>query len=316
MELTGIHHLTAVSARLRENHRFYTAVLGLRLVRRTVDPDHPGAWHLVYADAVGSPGTALSFVHRPGPAERRGVRSIVRTALRVRDDATLAWWAAHLARSGVPAGPIAEHDGRATLPFEDPEGQRLALVVDGGAGDPPVPWARSPVPAERQLRGLGPAMLAVPRLDPTALVLTRVLGMREVRDYPVPDAPRHTVHVFAMGAGGPCAEVHVAEQPDLPTTAPGAGGVHHLAFRTADASYDAWIERLVGMRVPHHGPTDHGWFRSLHLREPNGVLLAIATDGPGFAEDEPVEALGERLALPPAMEPRRAAIAAALPPFD
>jgi glyoxalase family protein len=209
---------------------------------------------------------------------------------------------------------VVERDGRLTLDFEDPEGQRLSLVDDGGAGEA-HPWDRSPVPAERQIRGLGPITLSVPELEPTHLVLTRLMNMRPVRQYPHPEAPQHTVHVYEMGEGGPAAELHVAVRPDLPAARPGAGGVHHVAFRTPDAEYEAWADRLTSMRIPSSGPVDRFYFRSLYFREPNGILFEIATDGPGFATDEPLESLGERLSLPPFLEPRRARIEANLKPL-
>lgn len=148
MQLNGIHHLTAVTADIRENFRFYTQVLGLRLVKRTVNQDDVSAYHLYYADGAGSPGTDVTFFDWPLPRERRGTHSIVRTSLRVRDRTSLEWWASRLCEQGVAVGEIVERDRRITLDFEDPEGQRLALVEDGGAGDDPVIWERSPVPAE------------------------------------------------------------------------------------------------------------------------------------------------------------------------
>jgi glyoxalase family protein len=317
MQLGGIHHVTAVSARIGENLRFYTGVLGMRLVKRSVNQDDVRAYHLFYADAVGTPGTDLTFFDWNMRPERRGTRSITRTSLRVTGVPALEWWAAWLAERGVAAGPVVERDGRATLDLEDPEGQRLSLVDDGGAGTPPRPWDRSPVPAQYQVRGLGPVLMSVPRLEPTDAVLTRVAGMRAAREYAHPEDARHTVVVYEMGEGGAHAELHVAVQPDLPAVQPGAGGVHHVAFRTPDeAQYRAWIERLDALGVPNSGPVDRYYFRSLYFREPNGVLFEIATDGPGFAVDEDPATLGERIALPPFLEPHRAEIVANLQPID
>jgi glyoxalase family protein len=315
MELLGIHHLTAVSAKIRENYRFYTQTLGMRLVKRSVNQDDVSAYHLFYADAVGSPGSDLTFFDWPVPRERRGTRSITRTFLRVAGAETLLWWARQLREAGVAAGEIVERDGRATLDFEDPEGQRLALVDDGGAGEA-HPWERSPVPAAQQIRGLGPIMLSVPELGPTDAVLQRALEMRPARTYPHPERPQHTVHVYAMGAGGPAAELHVAEQPDLPVAQPGAGGVHHVAFRTPDGEYDAWAQRLNSLRIPNSGKVDRYWFRSLYFREPNGILFEIATDGPGFGVDEDLATLGEKIVLAPFLEPQREQIVANLKPLD
>jgi glyoxalase family protein len=202
-----------------------------------------------------------------------------------------------------------------TLPFEDGEGQRLVLADDGGAG-PSSPWDRSSVPSEHQIRGLGPIVLNVADLARTERVLTEVMNMRRVRDYAAPDAPAQ-VHVFAMGEGGLAAELHVIEGNDLPHARQGAGGVHHVAFRTPDeVQYHAWTARLNELRIANSGEVDRFYFRSLYFREPNGILFEIATDGPGFASDEPMDKLGEKLALPPFLEPRRAQIEAGLKPLE
>ena len=319
MDLLGIHHLTAISAKIRENHRFYTQVLGMRLVKRSVNQDDVRAYHLFYADAKGSPGTDLTFFDWPAPRERRGAHSIVRTGLRVNGAAALTWWTARFDELHVPHGEVAERDGRLTLDFEDPEGQRLSLVDDGGAGDPPAVWQKSPVPAEHQIRGLGPITMSVPMLEPTDVLLTRVLNMQQARDYPHPENPANRVHVFAMrgnGGGGAHAELHVAVQPELRPAQQGAGGVHHVAFRTPDADYDAWAERLTEQHIPNSGKVDRYWFRSLYLREPNGVLFEIATEGPGFAVDEDAATLGEKIVLPPFLEGQREEIVANLLPID
>jgi len=312
MELSGIHHLTAISAAVRENHRFYTQTLGMRLVKRTVNQDDVSAYHLFYADAKGSPGTDLTFFNWHAPRERRGTRSIVRTCLRVHGHDALEWWSRRFDKEGVHHGEIFERDCRLTLVFEDPEGQRLALVDDKGEGDTPLPWERSPIQPESQIRGLGPIVVSVPTLNPTDVLLTRVFNMRQVRECPHPDNPAIRVHVFEMGGGGPHAELHVAVQPDLPVARQGAGGVHHVAFRSRDSDYDAWAERLNEFRIPNSGKVDRFWFRSLYVREPNGVLFEIATDGPGFGIDEDPSTLGEHLVLPPFLEPYRKEIAANL----
>ena len=314
MELKGIHHLTAISARIRDNHLFYTRTLGMRLVKRSVNQDDVSAYHLFYGDAVGSPGSDLTFFDWPLPREQRGTRAITRTHLRVDTPAALEWWAGHLRDRGVKTGPVIERDARPTLDLEDIEGQRLSLVAD--ASGPRNPWERSPVPAEHQVRGLGPIMLSVPSLEATDLLLQRVLDMRPVREYPHPDQPRHTVHVYEMGPGGAAAELHIAVQPDLPPTRQGAGGVHHVAFRAEDADYDAWAERLNQSGVPNSGKVDRYWFRSLYFREPNGILFEIATEGPGFGVDEDMATLGEKVVLAPFLEPRREEIVGALKPID
>jgi glyoxalase family protein len=311
MQLTGIHHLTAISAKPRENLRFYTGVLGMRLVKKTVNQDDVSAYHLFYADGKANPGTDLTFFDFPAAPERRGTNSISRTGLRVSGEKSLSYWRDRLAKAGGQVGDVTEVDGRLTLPFEDSEGQRLVLVGDSGVGEA-SPWEKSSVPAEHQIRGLGPINLSVQDLSRTAAVLTDVMNMTRVRDYAYEDVP---VHVFAMGEGGVAAELHVIEQKG-PVARQGAGGVHHVAFRTPDdAQYEAWAQRLNELGVRNSGAIDRFYFRSLYFREPNGILFEIATDGPGFATDEPMETLGEKLALPPFLEPRRAEIEAGLKPL-
>lgn len=316
MDLTGIHHLTAVSTKIRENYLYYTQTLGMRLVKRSVNQDDTSAYHLFYGDGKASPGSDLTFFDWPVPPERRGTRSITRTHLRVAGLDTLEWWAQRLREHGTAAGEITERDGRLLLDFEDPEGQRLSLVDDQGAGDA-HPWEVSPIPAAHQVRGLGPIVLSVPSLRQTDIVLREVLKMRSLREYPHPDNPKHLVHVYEMGPGGAQAELHVAVQPDLAAAQPGAGGVHHVAFRTPSyEEHSAWVERLTEFRIPNSGLVDRFYFRSLYFREPNGILFEIATDGPGFAVDEAEARLGETVALPPFLEPRREAIVARLKPID
>ncbi|SDR51503.1 glyoxalase family protein [Rhizobiales bacterium GAS113] len=314
MQLTGIHHLTAVTADAAGNHAFYTQVLGMRLVKKTVNQDDVSAYHLFYADKNATPGSDLTFFDWPVGRERRGTQAVTRTALRVAGEKSLAWWAERLKASKVSQAPIGEHDGRLTLAFEDAEGQRLALIDDGGQGEA-HPWERSAVPAEHQIRGLGPITMSVPDLRPTDTILTQVMAMRQVRDYQL--AGGATIHVYEMGKGGPAAELHVAVEPDLPAARQGAGSVHHVAFRTPnEQEYQGWIDRLSEMRIPSSGPVDRFYFRSLYFREPNGVLFEIATDGPGFTADEPLGALGEHLALPPFLEGRRTQIEAGLKPLS
>lgn len=316
MDLLGLHHVTAISSNIRENHRFYTQVLGMRLVKRSVNQDDVSAYHLFYADATGTPGTDLTFFDWSIPKEQFGTRSIVRTSLRVEGHAALSWWREHFDELEIPHGEIAEIDGRLTLPFQDREGQRLALVDDRGEAPPPALWRDSTVEPPYQMRGLGPVLVSVPALAPTAQVLTKVLGMRQVRAYQQPDNALKTVHVFEMGPGGPHAEVHVVVEPDAPNARQGAGGVHHVAFRTPDAQYDEWAERLDRMGVPNSGPVDRFWFRSLYLREPNGVLFEIATEGPGFTADEDPVTLGSRIVLPPFLEKHRNEIVSRLEPIE
>lgn len=313
MDLTGIHHLTAITADAPANNRFYTQTLGLRRVKKTVNQDDTSAYHLFFANGAGSAGSDLTFFDWPVGRERRGTRAISRTGLRV-PAGSLDYWAGRLRDNKLTAGGIATLDGRGTIDFEDPEGQRFRLTEDAAGAS--QPWEKSPVPAERQILGLGPITISVPDLGPTEAVLTRVMNMRRARDHESPDGEGQ-VHVFEMGGAGPAAELHVAVQPDLPTARQGAGAVHHVAFRTPDvpAIHD-WANRLNELRIPNSGEVERYYFRSLYFREPGGNLFEIATDGPGFAVDEPFETMGEKLSLPPFLEPRRAQIEAGLRPID
>ena len=159
--------------------------------------------------------------------------------------------------------------------------------------------------------------MSVPDLRPTDTVLTRVMGMRHAREYDEPGEYPHAVHVHEMAGGGPHAELHVAVQPQLERARLGAGGVHHVAFRTPSVDeYHAWTERLDSFGVRNSGEIDRYYFRSLYFREPGHILFEIATDGPGFAVDEDESTLGEQVALPPFLEPQRAQIVANLQPLD
>ncbi len=314
MELTGLHHVTAITADAPGNLAFYTGVLGLRLVKKTVNQDDVSAYHLFYADAVGSPGSEITFfdwshigAHVPGSSD------IARIALRVPSEDALAWWAQRLADAGCTPTPVFLRNRRTVFDVTDPEGQRLQFAASGRAIDG-VPWTESGVPAEHAIRGMDAIFLTVRRLEPTEAVLTRVLKMERAGSYAHDGA---TVTVFAMAGGGPGAELHVEEQPGLARASQGAGGVHHVAFRTPDGDEQArWLERIRGAGIPTSDLIDRFYFQSLYFREPNGILFEIATDGPGFASDEDPAHLGERLALPPFLEPRRAQIEAGLRPLN
>jgi glyoxalase family protein len=316
MELGGLHHVTAVTADAPGNLDFYTRVLGLRLVKKTVNQDDVSAYHLFYGDETGSPGTEVTFFDWAGMGPNTpGAGGIVEIGLRVPNRAALDWWAKRFDELGVAHGAIEEIAGYPTLRFADPEGQRLALVA-GGSDAGVAPWRQSPVPLEHQIRGLNHVMLAVDRLAPTERVLTDVLNFRRAGDYPSPDNPSLRTVVFDTGPGGPGAQVRVEERPDLPPARLGRGGVHHVAFRTPnDSEHRAWRDRVRAAGIGITDVIDRYYFKSLYFREPGRVLFEIATDGPGFATDEDAAHLGERLALPPFLEPRRAAIEAGLRPL-
>jgi glyoxalase family protein len=307
MNLHGLHHVTAITARARENHDFYTRVLGLRLVKKTVNQDDVSAYHLFYADGAGTPGTDLTFFDWPAAPEQRGTNSIVRTGLRVGSQETLEWWHQRLR---APAA-ISKRDGSPVLDFEDSEGQRLSLVVD----DEPATaiWERSSVPPEHQIRGLGPVVLSVRKLASTDRILRELLGFELARTSAW--SGRETNVYRCGGKDGAAREIHVLAEPDAAAARQGAGGVHHLALRTTHSDYELWARRLAESGVPNSGPVDRFWFRSLYFRDPNGILFEIATDEPGFATDEPFDKLGETLSLPPFLEPRRREIEAGLKPL-
>ncbi|NUP69604.1 MAG: ring-cleaving dioxygenase [Gemmatimonadaceae bacterium] len=314
LQLTGVHHVSAISAHIGRTHDFYTRVLGLRPVIKTVNQDDPTMYHFFFGDGAGSPGSDMTVFDIRGAArEHRGNNSITRTNFRVSGDDTLAWWSARFDALDVPHGRIVERGGGQVLDFEDSEGTPLALVDDAGAGRA-YPWIDSPVPAPRQIRGLGYAELTVPVLAPTEAFLVGALGLRPDRTYPVADAPQFDVHVFTIGAGGAHAEVHVIVRDDLPRVRPGAGGVHHVALRVPESqSMEEWVARLDAAGYRNSGIVDRHYFTSAYVREPNHVLFELATDGPGFEVDGPLDA--DRLSLPPFLEPRRAEIESRLRPL-
>jgi len=317
MQLTGLHHVTAITARASQNVSFYTQVLGMRLVKKTVNQDDVSAYHLFYADAVGSPGTDLTFFDWPHVVQNRnGVGSIAPVFLRVSGIEALSWWERRLADSGIDHQGIRQEDGRSQLRFSDPEGLDLVLVDDQGAPGG-ILWDRGPVPPEMGIRGLHAVNLMVRDPAPIAAVLTQVLGFQSLGELSDGGGPAQARLGFSMGPGGPGAEVYVDASPTGFPARTGAGGVHHVAFRTPDAGEQlAWRERIDGAGLNVTPVIDRFYFKSIYFRVPEGILFEIATDGPGFATDEDVETLGERLALPPFLEPQRAIIEAQLHPLE
>jgi len=317
MALGGLHHVTAVTSQAPENVAFYTDTLGLHLVKKTVNQDDVSAYHLFYADADGNAGTELTFFDWAHvPANEPGTGEVATIGLRVADRAALDWWVERFRERGVAQGTITERDGRAFLPFTDPEGQRFELIEDDAdpAIKPGVPWPGSPVPAAYQILGLSSVTLVVAELAPTAAVLVQVLGFREKAREATLDG--HESVVFEVGPGGSGAEVRVVVRPDLPHAQQGHGGVHHVAFRTPDdEEHQAWQQRIAATGLGVTPVIDRFYFKALYFRELGGVLFEVSTDGPGFATDEDPAHLGEQLALPPFLEPRRAEIEAGLQPL-
>ncbi len=321
MQLHGLHHVTAVTGDITGNYDFYTRALGLRLVKKSVNQDDVSAYHLFYSDKKGTPGLDMTFFDWPrtGP-DQRGSDSIVETAFRVRGRPALDYWANRFDELGVAHGPIIAIDGRDALRFEDPEGQRLALVSDEGAPTEIVYWEGGGIPEEQAIRGFHGVTLSVPTLRRIEPILTRVLGFAQLSRGPNPDNPTGELIVYGMGEGapgGPGREVRLLVQPDLERAWLGRGGVHHVAFRLRDdAEQAAWLQRLNEIGVPNSGLVDRFWFKSLYFRVTPGILFELATDGPGFAVDEDPAHLGETLVLPPFLEPSRAQIEAGLVPLD
>ena len=317
MDLGGLHHVTAVTTRAQENVGFYTEVLGLRLVKKTVNQDDVSAYHLFYGDELGRPGTEVTFFDWPHlrvAPNHAGAGEVSATELRVTGRGALEFWAGRLEGFGIEHGGVEERDGRSSLAFTDPEGQRLRLIDDTGARVPGgIPWEESPVPQEAGIRGLGGVELTVRELGPTAWVLTEVLGFRQTSDH-ARGGGRGAV--FEVGPGGPGAEVRVVAEPGAPPARLGRGGVHHVAFRTPnDEEHAEWRERIRAAGLGVTPQIDRYYFRSIYFREPGGVLFEIATDGPGFTSDEDAAHLGERLSLPPFLEGRREEIEARLEPI-
>lgn len=317
MQLHGLHHVTAVTGDAPANLAFYTGVLGLRLAKKTVNQDDVSAYHLFYADKLGSPGTDMTFFDWPRTEpDRRGTDSITTTHFRVNGDVALEYWAARLGEAGVSYGQIETIGDRAMLRFEDPEGQRLTLVDDGDTPFHGEVWSGSDVPSAFALRGFHAVTLSVPRLDRVEPILSQLLGFTAIERRPNPDNPADELTVYTMDGGGPGREVHVVAQPEAPRAWLGRGGVHHVAFRLRDdAEQQAWHSRLNEAGLPNSGIIDRFYFKSLYFRISNGILFELATDGPGFGADEDIDRLGERLALPPFLEGRRATIEAGLRPL-
>jgi glyoxalase family protein len=316
MNLNGLHHITAVSANIAENVEFYTQVLGLRLVKKSVNQDDVSAYHLFYADKNGSPGTDMTFFDWPhvGP-EIRGTDSIVGTAFRVDSRQALEFWAERFDQLSVYREDITQFAGRELLPFEDSEGQRLYLVSDQGAVFEGEIWPHPEIPDDYSLKGFYSVVLSLPEAGVLKGIFAEVLNFQEKGQDTWLDGTSK-VWIFSTNQGGPGTEVWLLEQPELNRARLGAGGTHHVAFRVSD--FDTQVNwhnhiRQEGLNV---SPLiDRFWFRSIYFRVSPGILFEIATDGPGFDIDEHPDQLGEKLVLPPFLEDRRVEIEAGLTPI-
>lgn len=304
--ITGLHHLTAIAGDAQENVDFYSGVLGMRLVKKSVNQDSPGTYHLFYADGVGHPGTDITFFPWPEMAPAQpGVGLSMEVSLAVPSGA-LEFWTQRLSDMGVRHQPLESRRGARALPLLDPHGLPLALVE---TDDPRefAPWLESPIPETRQIRGLHSVRLWERDLALTASFLTGTLGFKAM-------GVEGKWAGFSLDGGGSGRYLEIREAPEVPRGRWGTGGVHHVAWRVPDDATELEVRELIDRA--RRRPTeviDRFWFKSVYFLEPGGVLFEIATDGPGFTADEDLATLGERLVLPPWLEPQRAAIEASLP---
>lgn len=308
LSVHGLHHITAIAGPAQENLDFYAGILGMRLVKRSINQDDPGTYHLFYADAEGHPGTDLTFfpwAHMAPPRIGHGLA--VEVGLEV-PAGSLAWWTTRLAKYGFTTAPLERRFGDTVLPVVDPHGMRLALTESGAprARDF-APWRGSPIPEERQIRGLYGAQIWEREMAPTTAFLTGALGFQELAregDW--------TRYGFANAPG----VLDVRETPNERRGAWGVGAVHHLAWTVADLDEELRVREQVeaaGGRATD--VIDRFWFKSVYFKEPGGVLFEIATRGPGFSVDENRDHLGESLVLPPWYEASRREIEGVLPPL-
>jgi glyoxalase family protein len=305
----GIHHVTAIAGDPQENLNFYTGVLGLRLVKKSVNQDAPDTYHLFYADSAGSPGTDLTFFPWPQMGLAiPGIGHAMEVAFAVRQG-SLSFWQERFAREQMQIGPLETRFGETVLPFKDPHGLPLALV-EVSRERSIVPWLDSPVPAPHQLRGMHVVRLWERSLSATETFLTGALGFE-------PLGVEDGWHRYGVDGGASGQLVDVQELPQERRGQWGVGGVHHVAWRATDAAEQMSLRARVQQAGAH--PTeqiDRFWFESVYFKEPGGVLFEIATDGPGFGRDEDPAHLGEKLILPPWLEPHRKEIEAELPALD
>ena len=302
----GLHHITAISGEAQENLDFYAGVLGMRLVKKSVNQDDPGTYHLFYADAEGHPGSDLTFfpwAQLAPPVMGHGLTNEVELEVPVD---TLRFWGSRLENYGVTLSAIETRFGNKVLPFVDPHGLKVALVE---ANSPRAfePWSGGPVAADQQVRGLFGARVWERDAASTAAFIERALGFQRVGE-----ENGWTRYGFAGAAG----VIDIRETPSERRGRWGVGSVHHLAWRVDDDAHQMEVRDQVIADGAHPTPViDRFWFKSVYFKEPGGVLFELATDGPGFTVDEDPAHLGEALVLPPFLEPMRARIEAVLPPL-
>lgn len=306
----GIHHVTAMAGPARRNLEFYTGVLGLRLVKKTVNFDDPTTYHLYYGDETGQPGTVLTFFPWANIARgRQGIGETQETAFRI-PARSIGYWTHRLIEKGVAHEPSIRRFNETILPFQDVDGTRLALVGVPRSENEPG-WTADDIAAEHAIRGFHGVTLLLASAAPTGAILSDVLGFAEIgREGAL------TRYAAAGATIGAFVDLHEAGG-FLPARF-GGGSVHHVAFRAAD---DADQAEMVRKLIENHGlhtteQKDRNYFRSVYFREPGHVLFEIATDVPGFAVDEPVATLGAALKLPPFLEGERARLEGVLPDLD
>jgi catechol 2,3-dioxygenase-like lactoylglutathione lyase family enzyme len=305
--LPGIHHVTAITADAQQNVDFYCGVLGLRLVKLTVNFDDPGSYHLYYGDDLGRPGTIMTFFAWPGGYPGRiGPPQATATSFAVPAE-SLSYWAGRLRQFEVETAPISERFGEPVLSFADPNGMKLEIIATAAANTPTGGLAcRAVLPAEHSILGFHGVTLSEEGYENTARLLTDVLGFR---------ADGNEDNRFRYRASDEFASVvDLLCTPDARKGSMGAGVVHHVAFRTRDDEQQAaWRKAVVGLGLNASPVMDRKYFHSIYFREPGGVLFEIATDGPGFTADEPAESLGTTLKLPAQFEPYRSQLEKVLP---
>ena len=312
-QLKGIHHVTAITSSAEKNYEFFTYTLGMRLVKKTVNQDDIQTYHLFFADDTGSPGTDMTFFDFPGiPKGSHGIDEISKTSFRVPTDEALDYWVKRFDRLEVPHSGIQEQFGKKTLSFTDFDDQKYQLISDedNKGVRSGTPWQKGPIPLKYAITGLGPLFVRVAQFDYFKEMMEKVLQFKEI-------AQEGDFHLFEVGEGGKGAQVVVEYNPSLPQARQGYGTVHHAAFRVEDKSVlEEWDQHLRGFGFQTSGFVDRFFFGSLYSRVAPQILFEFATDGPGFMGDEPYETLGEKLSLPPFLEPKRDQIESYVRPID
>lgn len=311
VELLGIHHVTAMTDNAMRNYKFFTEVLGMRLVKKTVNQDDIQTYHTFYADDLGSPGTDMTFFDFPNnPKGTNGTNAISRVGLRVPNDAALDYYLVRFEEFGVKNDGIKELFGKKVLPFEESDGQRYQLFSDENNEGvaPGTPWKNGPVPEDKAIYGLGPIEITVSYFEDFKKVLTDVYGMKPILE-------EEKVALFDVGEGGNGGQV-ILRKDESVLGQQGYGQVHHVSFRVEDhKAIKEWEAKYNEMGLQHSGHVDRFYFEALYTRIGH-ILIELSTDGPGFMGDEPYETLGESLSLPPFLEPKRDYIESQIRPFD